>query len=100
MLGLPTISPVKYRYGKRSGPTWKHGFSELSELPFLAWFFPEVGKYRLVARQKTPHQDQIAIVIQAHAHDFQSLRRLLLLQFVQHGILVAARFAPRRPKVH
>src|SRR6266446_186219 len=100
MSGLPAISPVKDRHRKRSAPAWKHRLSELSELRLLTRLFPVVGKYRLIPRQKTPHQDQIPIIIQAYAHHLQSLRRVLLRQFIQQRVFVTARFAPRRPKVH
>src|SRR5712692_2898279 len=95
MSNLPAVSAIEDRNRKGPIPARKYTLSE-QFLP--ASLFPVIGKYRLVAGQKTPHQEQIAIVIHAHAHDFQSLRRILLCQLIQHGILVAAGFAPRRPK--
>src|SRR5260370_24862695 len=99
MSRLPTVFAIEKRSRKRSVPTWKHCLCELSELRLLACFFPVIGKHRLVTGQKTPHQDQIAVVIHAYTDDFQSLRRVLLRQFIQHGILVAAGLAIGRPKI-
>jgi hypothetical protein len=99
MSRLPAVFAVEKRSGKRPIPTWKYCLCELSERRILASFFPVIGKHRLIAGQKTPHQDQVAIVIHAHAHDFQPLRRVLFRQFIQHGVLVAAGFAISRPKI-
>src|SRR5438105_8612200 len=66
---MPRLSPVfavEERCGKRSVPAWKYCLCELSEVRFLARFFPVIGKHRLIAGQKAPHQDQIAIVIHAY----------------------------------
>jgi hypothetical protein len=99
MSRLPAVFAVEERSGKRPIPTWKYCLRELSELRILASFFPVIGKHRLIAGQKTPHQDQVAIVIHAHAHDSQPLRRVLFRQFIKHRVLVAAGFAISRPEI-
>jgi hypothetical protein len=65
---------------------------------FVRWLLAVIGKHRPVPSHEPPHEDQIAVLIEVYAHDPQSLRRILLRQFIQHGIFVATRLAPRRPK--
>src|SRR5260370_31509223 len=97
MSGLLAVFSIEDRNGQRSSPAGEHRLPELLLTPCL---FPVVRENRVVASQEAPHQNQIAVVIHANAYDFQPLRRILLRQFIQHGVLVAARLAPRRPKVH
>src|SRR6266850_1357333 len=97
MTDLPSISCIEHGSGERSGPTSQR---RLPESLFSARFFPVVGKDRFVAGKKSPHQDQIPIVVEAHSHNFKSLRRVLLRQLIQHRVFVPARLAPRRPKIH
>src|SRR6267143_2250028 len=97
MPNLPAVFRVPERSRKDSVPSRQY---PLSEQFLIARFRPVVGKNRLVAGQKTPHQDQIPVIIHAYAHDLQSLRRVSLRQFIRHGVLVAAAFAPGRPKRH
>src|SRR6266404_961035 len=97
MPNLPAVFRVPERSRKDSVPRRQY---PLSEQLLITCFFPVVGKNRFVSGQKTPHQNQIPVIIHAHAHDLESLRRVLLRQFIQHGVLVAAGFAPRRPKRH
>src|SRR5260370_7359533 len=97
MSNLPAVFAIEDRNRKGPIPARKYTLPE-QFLP--ASLFPVIGKYWLVASQKTPHQDQIAIIIHAHPHDFQSLPRVLLRPFTQHGVLVAAAIAPPPPDPH
>src|SRR5260370_756462 len=65
---------------------------------WATWCEPCRAEYPML--HESPHQDQIPVIVHAHTHDLQSLRGVLLRQFIQHGVLVAAWFAPRRPKRH
>src|SRR5260221_14756252 len=60
MPDLCAVLAVKVSRRKRSIPARKHC---LPERLFGPGLFPVIGKYRFVARQKPPHQDQIAVVI-------------------------------------
>src|SRR5712664_4726199 len=75
MPNLPAVLRVQEGSRKGSVPSWQY---PLSEEFLAARFFPVVGKNRLVAGQKTPHQDQIPVIINAHNHDIQTLRGVLL----------------------
>src|SRR5713226_2919424 len=92
---LLAILRVKERSGNRSGPA---GHDGLREGVLVALLLAIVRKYWFITRQETPHQNQVAILIEVHAHHLQSLRRVLLCQLIEHGIFVAARLAPGRPE--
>src|ERR1700686_2993712 len=72
----------------------------LSKAGLVSMLFAVIRKNRFVARDKPPHQNQIAFVIEIDTHDLQSLGPILLGEFVEHGIFIAARLAPRRPERH
>src|SRR5467141_1764288 len=97
MTDLPSIFCVKNGGGERSTPP---GQRCLSKSLFSTGFFPVVGKDRLIAGKKPPHQDQISIVIEVHSHNFQPLRGVLLCHLIQHRVFVPAGLAPRSPKIH
>src|SRR5882762_5527891 len=97
MTDLPSIFCVKNGGGERSIPP---GERYLSKSLFSTCFFPVVGKDRLIAGKKPPHQDQISIVIEVHSHNFQPLRGVLLCHLIQHRVFVPAGLAPRSPKIH
>src|SRR5690242_11651506 len=67
MSNLPAVFVVEVSRWKRSIPPWKYG---LPERFFRSRLFPVVWKDRLIARQKSPHQNQVAVVIHAHADHF------------------------------
>src|SRR6266478_4111128 len=69
MPNLPAVFRVPERSRKDSAPRRQY---PLSEQFLIACLFSVVGENRLVAGQETPHQDQIAVIIHAHAHDLQS----------------------------
>src|SRR5580704_17779769 len=95
MRHLPPILAIKKRGRKRPGPS---GLYHLVKRRFTTRFFSIVWEYRLVSRYESPHQNHVAIIIHADAHDLQPLRSILFGQLVQHGVLVAAGLAPRRPE--
>ena len=51
-----------------------------------------------ILREKTPDEIHVGVIVQADSEHGQPLRRVLLRQFHQQRIFVAARFAPRRPE--
>src|SRR5260370_8507961 len=76
MPNLSSVLRVQERSRKGSVPSWQY---PLSEEFLAARFFPVVGKNRLVAGQKTPHQDQIPLIFPTYPHHLQSLRVIFLL---------------------
>src|SRR5437763_15006946 len=67
---LPPIFRIEHRNGQRSGPRRQHSSAER---PLFAWLLPIIWKNRLVPRNKSAHQDQVAVIIEVHAHNLQSL---------------------------
>src|SRR5438874_1436523 len=63
---LPPIFRIEHRNGQRSGPRRQHSSAER---PLFAWLLPIIWKNRLVPRNKSAHQDQVAVIIEVHAHN-------------------------------
>src|SRR5271165_5492526 len=76
------------------------GHNGIDKAGFVSLSLAVVRKYGFIAREESAHEDKVPILVQIDAHDFQSLRSILLGEIVQHGIFVATRLAPRGPESH
>ena len=54
----------------------------------------------LISREKMADEINFSILIETDAHHCEVLRRELLGDLIDHGIFVAARFAPGSPEIH
>src|SRR5260370_10640110 len=88
---------VEKRCGKRAIPLRPDC---LSKPRLVSAFLAVIRKDGFVSRDKAPHQNQIAFIVEIDTHDLQSLRPVLLGKLVEHGIFMSARLAPSGPERH
>src|ERR1700730_761852 len=94
---LIPVLVIEKRCRERAIPLRPDG---LSKAGLVSTLFAVIRKDRFVSRDKPPSQDQIAFVVEIDTHDLQSMGPILLGEFVEHGIFIAARLAPGRPERH
>ena len=97
MANLLAIFGIEKCGGNGAIPAGQNG---LDEGIFFTLLFAVVGEDRLVAGQEAAHEDAVAvaILVEADADNFEALGSVLLGEFVEHGVFVAARLAPSGPE--
>src|SRR5256885_10327929 len=96
MANLLAVFGIKQGNRHRAIPSGQNRFLKRALVPR---FLSIVGEHRFVAGDEPPHKDEVTILIEIDADDVQALRRILPGEFVEQGILVAARLAPSGPEI-
>src|ERR1700730_3319817 len=96
MSDLPPVLVVKKSGRKGSCPSRE---DTLHKSLLLALFLAIIRENGFVTGQESAHENQIAVLVHADAHNFQSLGGVLLRQLVQQRVFIAARLAPGGPEI-